>query len=161
GRSGGLLDFMTPAVKKFDDPNAVFSGSGSSTRDIFLARLAETYLIAAEAYLQANDPGTALDRINVVRRRAARDESQEASMVLTDINLDIILDERARELVGEYHRWFDLARTGKLVERASEYNNGITESSFIGPDGNPKLLRPIPSQAIALNEAEVKQNPGY
>ena len=161
GRSGGLLDFMTPAVKKFDDPNALFSGNGSSTRDIFLARLAETYLIAAEAYLQAGSPGTAIDRINVVRRRAAREESQAASMEVTAIDLELILDERARELVGEYHRWFDLARTGTLVERAITYNNGISEGDFIGPDGHPKLLRPIPSASIALNDAEIEQNPGY
>ena len=142
-------------------PILYFQGNGSSTRDIFLARLAETYLIAAEAYLQAGEMGTAVDRINVVRRRAARDESQEEAMEVSSIDLDFILDERARELVGEYHRWLDLARTGTLVERTSEYNYMVEESDFIGPDGNPKLLRPIPSDAIALNEAPIEQNPGY
>lgn len=162
GRKGGLLDGMTPAVKKFDDPSAAFSGNGSSTRDIFLARLGETYLIAAEAYMKAGDLGTAVDRINVVRRRAARDASLEASMEVSASVLDInfILDERARELIGEYHRWFDLARTGTLIERATRYNT-IEESDFVGPDGNLKLLRPIPSASMSLNEAEVEQNPGY
>jgi hypothetical protein len=156
GRSGALTDRMTPAVKKFDDPTSVFSGSGSSTRDIFIARLAETYLIAAEAYLMAGDPGTAAERINVVRRRAGASQITAA-----DVDLDFILDERARELVGEYHRWYDLARTGTLVERTVEYNYLVNEADFVGSDGQYKTLRPIPASAISLNQAEVAQNPGY
>jgi hypothetical protein len=156
GRSGALTDRMTPAVKKFDDPASVFSGNGSSTRDIFIARLAETYLIAAEAYLMAGNPGTAADRINEVRRRAGASEITGA-----DVDIDFILDERARELVGEYHRWYDLVRTGTLVERTVEYNYLVSEEDFIGPDGNYKILRPIPTSAINLNQAEINQNPGY
>ncbi len=156
GRSGTLTDRMTPAVKKFDDPTAVFSNSGSSTRDIFIARLAETYLISAEAHLMAGNPGVAADRINEVRRRAGVSEITGAA-----VDIDFILDERARELVGEYHRWYDLVRTGTLVERATAYNYLINESDFIGPDGNYKILRPIPSSAISLNEADIEQNPGY
>ena len=47
-------DRATPAVRKFDDPTSTYTGNinGNSTRDIFLARLGETYLIAAEAYFQ-------------------------------------------------------------------------------------------------------------
>lgn len=156
GRSGALTDRMTPAVKKFDDPTSVFSGSGSSTRDIFIARLAETYLIAAEAHLMAGNAGLAADRINEVRRRANATE-----ITASEVDIDFILDERARELVGEYHRWYDLARTGKLIERTVAYNYLVNEEDFIGPDGNPKILRPIPTSAINLNQAEISQNPGY
>ena len=39
-------------------------------------------------------------------------------------SIDLILDERARELTGETTRWFDLTRTGKLVERVQLYNPG-------------------------------------
>jgi hypothetical protein len=137
-------------------------------RDIYLARLGETYLIAAEAYLKAGDAGKAMDRVNAVRKRAER---TPGSLQITDpntITIDFILDERARELVGEYHRWMDLKRTGKLVERNAKYNtplktkyvnNGI--DPFLGTDGNQKLLRPIPQNAIDLNGVTVKQNPGY
>lgn len=158
GRSGALLDRRTPAVKKFDDPTSVFSNSGSSTRDIFIARLGETYLIAAEAYFKDGKGGLAAERINEVRRRAAASEITSA-----DVDLDFILDERARELVGEYHRWFDLARTGTLVERTVAYNYQIGVEDFTGPDGQFKTLRPIPSSAISLNEAlgAEDQNPGY
>ena len=38
------------------------------------------------------------------------------------LTLDFILDERARELGGEQQRWFDLKRTGKLLERVKAYN---------------------------------------
>ena len=171
GRSGGLQDFMTPAVKKFDDPTSVFSNDGTSSRDIFIARLAETYLISAEAHYMAGNIGEAVNRLNEVRRRAGAEEIDAA--VLAGDNLSInpdenrgihfILDERARELVGEYHRWFDLARTNTLVERAVLYNYAIQPEDFVGPDGQLKLLRPIPASAIALNEGlgPEDQNPGY
>lgn len=163
-------DRATPAVRKFDDPTAIFTGNtnGNSTRDIYLARLAETYLVAAEAYLQLSDPATAADRINEVRRRADTSGTGALEIAPDDVDIDFILDERARELVGEYHRWFDLKRTGKLVERNNMYNtplrdkyfdNGI--NAFEGPDGEEKILRPIPQDAIDLNEAEIEQNPGY
>lgn len=161
-------DGTTPGIKKFDDPNSAFSDNGTSTRDIFLARLGETYLIAAEAYFKLDDFGTAADRINVVRARAA-EPGAEAEMMITpgEVDIDFILDERARELAGEYHRWFDLKRTGKLIERTRLYNPDIRSwfesgvNPFEGTGGELKILRPIPQAALDLNEADVQQNPGY
>jgi starch-binding outer membrane protein, SusD/RagB family len=161
------LDNSTPAVRKFDDPKAVISTGAPgdvSTRDLYLARLGETFLIAAEAYLQLNDKTTAMDRINAVRARA---EKTPGALQLTDpdaITIDTILDERALELVGEFHRWFDLKRTGKLVERVMKYNKDVRGSAnaFVGTDGQLKILRPIPQQALQLNEnKDFAQNPGY
>ena len=164
-----VLDNATPTVKKFDDPKSQFSSNGAtSTRDFFLARLGETYLIAAEAYFKMGNSGTAAERINEVRRRAAK-PGREATMVITpaDVTIDSILDERARELVGEYHRWFDLKRTGTLITRTRLYNKDIIKwysqgiDPFQGTNGELKILRPIPSRALILNEAEFEQNPGY
>lgn len=164
-------DRATPAVRKFDDPTSPYTAStnGNSVRDIFLARLGETYLIAAEAYLQLNDQATAADRINAVRKRA--DKSGTDAMKITNpsvVNIDFILDERARELVGEYHRWFDLSRTGKLVERNNLYNTPLREKYFLngidafeGAGGKQKLLRPIPQTSIDLNQTDIEQNEGY
>ena len=150
------FDYETIPVKKFDDPSAPF-GEKTSTRDIILARLGETYLIAAEAYLQSGDPATALMRLNEVRRRAGAELAEQ-----TDLDIDYILDERARELLGEYHRWFDLKRTGKLVERASAYHFLIEEDNFNGANGELKILRPIPQSAIDLNQnRDFQQNPAY
>lgn len=155
---GGIVtrDFAMMIVKKFDDPNSLFGGA-TSTRDFVVARLAETYLVAAEAYLQAGDAATGLARLNVVRQRAG-----VADATLAEFDIDYILDERARELMGEYHRWFDLKRTGKLVERASAHNSWITPSNFEGANGNLKILRPIPQSAIDLNQnKDFPQNPAY
>jgi starch-binding outer membrane protein, SusD/RagB family len=172
GKPGGA-DNATPPIRKFDDPSSPFAGAGandgSSSRDLYLARLGETYLIAAEAYLKLNQTATAAVRINEVRRRA--DKSGENALQITDaeVNIDFILDERARELAGEYHRWFDLRRTGKLMERTELYNrdiktkyfdNGI--NPFQGTDGQLKLYRPIPQKALDLNQnKDFPQNPGY
>lgn len=161
------LDNSTPAVRKFDDPKAIIPTGGPgdvSTRDFYLARLGETFLIAAEAYLQLNNKPTAMARINAVRARA---EKTPGGLQFTDpnaITIDTILDERALELVGEFHRWFDLKRTGKLVERVMKYNKDVrgNPNAFVGTDGQLKILRPIPQQALQLNENKnFPQNPGY
>lgn len=163
-----VLDNATPSVKKFDDPKAQFGGA-TSTRDLFVARLGETYLIAAEAYFKMGNVNTAAERINEVRRRAAKPgKILDMKIEPADVSIDFILDERARELLGEYHRWFDLKRTGTLVERTKLYNRDIKTNwfdkginPFLGAGGQLKLLRPIPSKAIDLNAGEFAQNPGY
>jgi hypothetical protein len=158
------MDAATPAIRKFDDPTSVFSNSGSSTRDIFLARLAETYLIAAEAHFQLGNNASAADYINVVRRRAAKPGS-ESQMEISgaDVDIDFILDERARELMGEYHRWNDLKRTGMLVRRNLLYNREVRRAGNPFGDGTQKVLRPIPLTIMTLNEGigPEDQNPGY
>ncbi|MBL6449266.1 RagB/SusD family nutrient uptake outer membrane protein [Fulvivirga sp. 29W222] len=151
------FDYETIPVRKFDDPNALFGEGRVSSRDIILSRLADTYLIAAEAYLQSGDPATGLLRLNEVRNRAG-----VAEATLAEFDIDYILDERGRELLGEYHRWFDLKRTGKLVERASAHHYLIEESNFVGANGEMKILRPIPQEALDLNQnRDFPQNPAY
>jgi hypothetical protein len=151
------LDKDYPCIKKFSDPDAPFNTT-ASRRDIFLARLAETYLIRAEAYIKLGTKQTeAKNDINVVRTRAGAASITEASATV-----DYILDERAREFAGEYNRWYDLKRTGKLVQYVSTYNPDVpSESNMKGNDGKYKILRPIPQDAIGLNSATVIQNPGY
>jgi starch-binding outer membrane protein, SusD/RagB family len=151
------LDKDYPCIKKFSDPDAPFSTTGSR-RDIFLARLAETYLIRAEAYIKLGTKQVeAKNDINVVRSRAGASLITEVSATI-----DYILDERAREFAGEYNRWYDLKRTGKLVQYVSTYNPDVpSESNMKGSGGNYKILRPIPQDAIGLNSATIAQNPGY
>lgn len=157
---GFSSDYQTIPTKKFDAPTAPYGGdvdSKPSTRDIVLSRVGESYLLAAEAYLQAGDNGTAANRINEVRSRAG-----VADITAGDVNIDFILDERGRELFGEYHRWFDLKRTGKLVERASAHHYLVEASNFNGANGELKILRPIPQQALDLNRnKDFEQNPAY
>ena len=68
----------------------------------------------------------------------------------------MILDERARELVGENHRWFDLTRMGKLVERVRLYNSDGKDN--IQPH---HVVRPIPLSQIDRTSGGYAQNPGY
>ncbi len=154
------LDYQTIPVKKFDDPATSTPASTGpvSTRDIIISRLADTYLIAAEAYLKAGNPVTGLARLNVVRKRANVEDA-----ALAEFNINYILDERGREMLGEYNRWFDLKRTGTLVARAVQYNYKITSvSNFNGNNGAQKILRPIPQTVIDLNQNKnFPQNPAY
>jgi hypothetical protein len=114
------------------------------------------------------DLGKARDRISEVRRRAAI-PGYTAEMMIneSDINIDFILDERARELAGEGHRWTDLKRTGKLMERTKKYNPEIQaiydsgQDPFLGNNGKYKILRPIPLSVISLDAGNYPQNPAY
>lgn len=161
-------DFGNAAIKKFDDYTETSIANRSTTcsmHDVVLARLGEAYLIAAEAYYKKGDMQQAAEMINNLRQRPGTIKSgYETAMHVdaADITIDFILDERARELAGEYVRWTDLKRTHKLIEYVTEYNeDGVELSALTGPDGKYKILRPIPQAAIDLNQAHVEQNPGY
>ena len=157
---GGAIKF--PMVNKFFDPNATAFGNSEnnhrSTRDIFIFRLSETYLIAAEAYFKLNKLTDAAQKLNVVRGRAAK-PGQSLAITVADVTLDFILDERAREQVGEYKRWLDLKRTKKL-NRAFEHNL-LTKMANPGGVSDTYYLRPIPQTVIDRDTEKYPQNPGY
>jgi hypothetical protein len=146
-------------LKKFDDPTRPSVNEVQSGRDVFVIRLAEMYLIAAEAEFKLGRLADAAADINVIRTRAAV-TGRTAAMQITasDVTLDFILDERAREFAGEQMRWFDLKRTGKLVERVQKYN---PEAAVFIKDYH--VLRPIPQKQIdaVVNKTEFVQNTGY
>ncbi len=153
---------MCPMVWKFYDPEASWPSNNTSytsTRDIFLFRLADTYLMSAEAYLQMGNKEKAAERINAVRQRAAiAGHVSDMKISASDVTIDFILDERARELVGEYKRWMDLKRTGKLIERTLKYNNLAAK---INKMDSHILLRPIPQSVIDEDTGDFTQNSGY
>lgn len=155
-------DFLYPAIKKFQDKSAPYlnSSQGRGYRDQFLFRLAETYLLSAEAFFQLGDLTKAAFYINKVRERAAV-PGEEASMQIgpDQVTIDFILDERARELAGEMHRWFDLKRTSKLLERAYAYNEQVQSWSTLEEH---HLVRPIPENEMNLcPDGSIQQNPEY
>lgn len=160
---GGAMKF--PMINKFADPQATGFGNNErdyrGTRDVFIFRFSETYLIAAEAYFKAGQPDKAAEKLNVVRARAAK-TGQSLAVTASDVTIDFILDERAREQAGEYKRWLDLKRTGKLL-RAFQYNiltqmanPGVTEAQIA-----KYYLRPIPQTVIDRDTGGYPQNPGY
>ena len=143
---------LFPALKKFffgKEENLQLTGS---YKDRTKFRLAETYLLLAEAYLRQNMPDKAADAVNEVRRRA-----RVSDVSADEMTMDFLLDERIRELYGEESRRFTLVRTGKLIERVKKYN----------PEARDRIedyhvLWPIP-QAVrdANRDVEFPQNPGY
>lgn len=148
---------LFPSLNKFIDPYRPDRQWTNGSRDFVVARLADAYMIRAEARLKQSDPQGAADDINVIRTRAAWD-GMEAAMEITagDVTLDFILDERAREFDGEMLRWFDLARTGKLVERVRLHND---EAS--GNIQEYHIFRPIPQEQIDRTLGGYPQNCGY
>lgn len=130
-------------IKYFDDKRT--DQNAPSIRPIIIYRLAETYLIAAEALIMDNRAGEAVPYVNAIRERAAYPTGNAAAMdvSLSDMNINFILDERSRELCGELSRWQDLVRTGTLVQRVKLHNVDA------GPNIQPfDAIRPIPQSQI-------------
>lgn len=173
-RAAYQIDMNTPVIKKFDSPNTrqIFS-THASVRDIVLARKAETFFLYAEASIGLNDFSTAAQYVQSVLNRPenAKDggtlvPSQSIANASGQSEaLDGLLIESAKEFAGEYLRWAELRRTGKLKELCGRYNYDIrqvgVDAAFRGQDGQDKIYRPIPQAAIDINEVEFPQNPGY
>lgn len=172
--SGGSIDpavtrNMYPSLSKYEDPDKI-DPNNQGTRPYPLAKLSETYLLAAEAALGSGNATAALNLINTLKRRAVnRPDLSEAERIArydiiklnsaSQVTLDVILDERTRELCGESTRWPDLAVRNKLVERVRAYNT----------DGAANIrdfhkLKPIPqsqlNNTVDENPSQY-QNPGY
>ena len=229
-----MKDVRFPSLSKYMDGSRLDFNATKGSRDIILARSAETYLMAAEAKIRLAKLGTgsysdALTYINTVRNRATYKsgedrsaytdgsaawtaagqgtravsfipensyyESNNIAVTTTSTDLTIasisnlpaadqavitklgyttdydrmlclVLNERTRELCGEFHRWEDLSRTKTLIARAKAYN----------PEAAPNIkdyhvLRPIPQtfldgiykngRPLTAAEKQEMQNPGY
>ncbi len=159
---------LYPAIKKQMDPSRGTNINDPSTRPVVLTRFSEVYLVGAEAYLMAGDKVKAAELLNVIRRRAAYRKTNTAAqntaaataMVIqaSDVTVDFILDERSRELFGEFVRYHDLVRTKSLVRRLKAWN---AETAPNIKDFH--ALRPIPQSQIdrTVEGPKFPQNPGY
>lgn len=141
-----------------DTETGVTTSSANNTyRDRYMMRLSETYLLRAEAYIMKGDQASAAADINVVRARVNADP-----VLAADVDIDYLLDERARELFTEELRLLTIMRMGKNVERIRLYNpmhNGQYASHKIN---DTQTLFPIPNTEIERNtEAVIEQNLGY
>lgn len=197
-------------LNKYLDPFRTNFNDVRGTRDGILARLGETYLIAAEAWGRKGDYARALTYINALRQRAAykdgefrpgsyylseqvkwgektstADKMQITEAAFTagtpqaaaelypngvsskkDMFIHFILNERARELMGEFHRWGDLSRTKTLIQRANAFNSEAAANIQ-----EKHLYRPIPQEyidgvrlngkSLSAQEKTALQNPGY
>jgi hypothetical protein len=152
---------LFPPLKKHKDPGRVDRTQFEGGRDYIAFRLADTYLMLAEAQFRQGKIAAATANINTVRRRAAF-PGKEAEMEISesDLTFEFITEERARELIGEQTRWLDLVRWGILVERVKAYNPSEAKTNI----QEFHNLRPIPQNQIDRAEGNASafpQNPGY
>lgn len=151
------------AVSKFRNLTST-GGAASSTSfsdvDMSIFRLAEQYLIYAEAVTRGGtggDPATALSYINLLRHRAYGNDSGNIGQ--GSLTTSFILDERARELYWEGFRRTDLIRYGEFTSAnyVWPFKGGVKSGVAVADYRN---IYPIPDQDRAANP-NLKQNPGY
>lgn len=121
-----------------------------------ILRYADILLLAAEAHNEMSNPGKALEYLNMIRARARGSNN----FILKDITImdqaelrEIIYHERRIELAMEQHRWFDLARWGRLADVM-----GPLKPNFVSPK---HLLFPVPQTEVDLTGGAIEQNNGY
>lgn len=173
-----------PVLIKHLDPNRRSVMQEEGSREWVRMRLAETYLIAAEAAGRLGDLALAAEYINTVRKRAAWKEGEvkdlqiykflgvakgdvsdtydELEISESDLEgdfVEFILDERGRELLGELNRWEDLVRCEVLIEWVKKYNPYPENIRAY------HKLRPIPQNHIDRldppGDISEEQNEGY
>lgn len=148
------MERVFPRVMKMgSDWHYAGDPSNGFAQESYAIRLAETYLVRAEAYMKAGDNAKAAADINAVRGRAGATPADPG-----EINIDYILDERIRELFGEELHTLTLTRLGLLYDRTKKYGYVVSQQT-VQPRNN---LFPIPQSVIDANsQAEFAQNPGY
>lgn len=150
------LRYYWPVLNKHNSSNYIVESYAKyrlgNLNATFIMRTPEIYLIAAEAALQLGDAGSAKNYVNKIRQRAGAKE-------LGSVDLRSIIDERGRELCGEYNRFFDLVRVGYL-DNANYLN---TTHPALAKYYKPEyVLKPIPQAYIDLLEnGSDFVNPGY
>ena len=139
-------------VKKFLDPN---SNGANGENNFPILRLADVYLIAAEAEARQNGPtAAAYKAINTVRQRAGIPDLPPG--LSKDAFIDAVLQERSWELCFEADRWFDLTRTGKFKIVANVLNSYYPSR----PVQDKHRFFPIPNVEILTN-AKLEQSPAW
>lgn len=158
GTSDNLFVFFYPSLTKHNSSN-YYAANPSKMRNAdlnatFMMRMAEVYLIAAEADIYANGGGNALRYINKIRERAG------AKLLSGTPTVRIVLDERGRELCGEYCRFYDLKRTGMFKDKTYLEETHPDLAKFFKTE---YAVRPIPTDFLdGLDEGgSYYQNPGY
>lgn len=146
---------VTSTGQTGSDPTRVFVDT-----DYPMFRLADVYLMYAEAVLRGGTGGStteALGYINQLRERAYNGTS--GNIAESDMTLDFILDERARELYWEGHRRTDLIRFGRFTGSSYlwPWKGGVMEGTAVQ---DFRVLYPIPSVDIISNP-NLEQNLGY
>ncbi|MDR0712051.1 MAG: RagB/SusD family nutrient uptake outer membrane protein [Prevotellaceae bacterium] len=150
--------FFYPSLTKFNNHQNYYVVNANNYRNanlnnVFMMRMAEVYLLAAEADIIANGGGNALQYINKVRTRAG------AQPLAGAVTLRTILDERGRELCGEDTRFYDLKRTGMFNDASYLTATHPELATYFKKE---YTVRPFPKAYIdVINNGDEYQNPGY
>ena len=158
GTSENLFNYFYPSLTKHNSSNYYVANESKKRNGnlnaTFMMRMAEVYLLAAEADIYVNGGANALTYINKIRQRAGAQPLEEVP------TLRAILDERGRELCGEYCRFYDLKRTGMYKDDSYLTETHPDLAQFFKPE---YALRPIPTTYSATLEdgGAYYQNPGY
>lgn len=126
---------------------------GIGADNIPIIRLSEAYLNRAEAYAQKGMTAEAIADLDLLRQRALGEAFIPTTASGTDL-LEAIYTERRRELAFEGHRWYDLKRWGRDIDKSD------TTGEIIDFENDFRLLAPIPQQEVDLNPF-MEQNVGY
>ncbi|QEH40011.1 RagB/SusD family nutrient uptake outer membrane protein [Chitinophaga sp. XS-30] len=160
-KNGTKNRFVYPGCIKHGD---IWTRAASETRsykDIILYRLAETYIMGAEAALMKGDQALAKRYFNKTWERAGN------TTFTGTLSLKNIIDEQARELAFEGQRWYFLKRLGILISQVTNYAGDAEISSSLpgrtNLPANPHFIRwPIPeTEVINMGAENFPQNPGY
>ena len=164
GTSGTVYGF-----NKFPLETRLYQGTPSTdTRSVIepkVFRIAEMYLIAAEAYAQAGNLQRAAYYLNALESNRIADYDEQ-TFASKDAIMSEIMDERLREMIGEGTRMFDIKRWHIAMERGVPQQEdlcllpGASTTGLVRPADSDRMTWPIPQNEIDLTDA-IKQNPGY
>lgn len=151
---------MYPSLKKYQDNLRANLTAQEGGKVFVIFRLGEVYLLAAEADVGLGNAAEAASFITVLHRRAASPAHKaDYDVTAGQVTLDYVMEERERELAGEFNRWYDLVRPGAdyFVNRVKLYNPHALSIAA------KHALRPIPQSQIdgVVEGPKYPQNPGY
>ena len=150
-----------PSLKKFQDNLRANLTAQEGGKVQVVLRLAEMYLIAAEADVGLGNTTEDAQMINVLHVRAASaNHKNDYNVTPAQMTLDYVMEERERELAGEFGRWYDMVRPGAafFVDRVKRYNPRAAANVAL-----KHFLRPIPQSQIdgVISGPKYPQNTGY
>ncbi|MBT30693.1 MAG: RagB/SusD family nutrient uptake outer membrane protein [Thalassobius sp.] len=120
-----------------------------------IIRYTDVLMMKAEALLQSGGSQTDIDAIvNMVRERAGLE-------AVSDVDLDMLLEERAKEFMAEGLRWHDLVRTGKVLEVMNAWEVEDDASEKIDGVNAYEIIYAIPLDQLDVKEGLYEQNDGY
>lgn len=147
-----MSDALWPSTRKWDWADPLNPNIDEQYNDQPYVRLADTYLLLAEAQFKQDNLDGAATTLNIVRARA-----NATPITAADVTLDFILDERSRELLNEENRRETLVRTHTVLARVKAHN-GLAGPVIVARD----TIFPIPQSVIDANTGRpMEQNPGY